>query len=112
MTVTRDDLVGATTRLSTAARSLGMLGGCELQLHEGDRGDSRPWRLYESTPPATACNDPLDGYLSSFLGWTKPEAFATLLTIANTLEAVRIYQRATAVKLRKDYNRAEEWNDL
>lgn len=87
MGVTRDDLLGMLARVNAAAESVGFLNGEELVLQES--GPGRPYRLYQRKPPATGLRDPLNGSLQSYLGFTKPEAYGTLHTIASTLEAVR-----------------------
>lgn len=88
---TRSDLLGMMTRLSAAAESLGFLKDSELILQEG--GPGRPYRLYQRKPPATKVSEPLDGRASSYLGFTKSNAYDRLHAMASTLEAVKDLQR-------------------
>lgn len=95
MAVNRDDLMGMLGRVNAAAESLDLLGDTELVLNEGNKAAGRPWRLYEKKLTATGVNEPLNGNLSSLLGFGKPTAYTTLHTIAQTLEAVRRMKKVT-----------------
>lgn len=73
-----DDLVDA-----------GILRSGTLQLQEGSPTYGRAWRLWETRGDSTGLYEPLDGTCSSYLGWTRTEAYLSLRAMEQALYAVQ-----------------------